>query len=121
MDRKEMIRQYKDRVQPMGVFRVHNTVDGKSLVGSSVDAPAFLNRERFQLKIGLHPNAELQADWNRLGAEAFEFELLDTVEQGDRSHADRMEDLAVLERLWLEKLSPYGTRGYNTEQTEKGE
>lgn len=114
-----MIREYKERPRPMGVFRVHNTADQKSFVDSSVDAPAALNRERFQLKAGLHPNAALQADWNRLGAEAFEFELLDSVGQEDRPDADRAADLAVLERLWLEKLSPYGTRGYNTEP--KGE
>jgi hypothetical protein len=119
MDRKRLIREYKERPKPMGVFRVTNRAEQRSLVGSSVDAPAALNRERFQLKAGLHPNAALQADWNRLGAEAFEFELLDSLDPSDRSDADRAEDLAVLERLWLEKLSPYGARGYNTEP--KGE
>ena len=115
MDRKKLIREYKERPRPMGVFRVLNKVEQKSYVGSSVDAPAALNRERFQLKAGLHANARLQADWKRLGAEAFEFEVLDSLEQKDGPPADPAAELLVLERLWLEKLSPYGDRGYNTE------
>jgi hypothetical protein len=115
MDRRRLTREYKERPKPMGVFRVYNAAEQKSFVGSSVDAPAALNRERFQLKNGLHANAALQADWRRLGAEAFEFELLDRLEASDSPAVDPLADLVVLERLWLDKLSPYGARGYNTE------
>lgn len=115
MDKKRLIREYKEKPKPMGVFRVLNAVEQRSLVGSSVDAPAALNRERFQLNAGLHPNARLQSDWNRLGAQSFQFELLDSLDPSDQSHTDRVADLVVLERLWMERLSPYGPRGYNTE------
>lgn len=114
MDRKSLVRDYKQRPRPMGVYRVLNAAEQRSLVAASVDAPAAINRDRFQLRAGLHQNAPLQADWNRLGEEAFAFEILDSVDAGERSDQERTDDLAVLEHLWLEKLSPYGARGYNT-------
>ncbi|MGE0455336.1 MAG: GIY-YIG nuclease family protein [Vicinamibacteria bacterium] len=97
----------------MGVFRVHNTVSDKSFVGSSRDLPSVLNRERFWLNGGGHPNRALQEDWNRHGPGAFVFETLDTLSPGERSDSELADDLALLERLWLEKLTPYGDRGYN--------
>jgi len=116
MDRKTLIRQYKETPRPMGVFRVHNTADDRSLVGTSRDLPSMLNRQRFQLDHGSHPNRALQEDWNRLGQEAFVLEVLDTLDPADRSESDLVDDLAVLEQLWLDKLLPYGARGYNTER-----
>ena len=77
MDRKSLIRQYKETRRPMGVYRVRNTVNGKSLIGASADLPARLNRIRAQLGMGRHPIQDLQQDWNNLGPEAFEFEVID--------------------------------------------
>ena len=113
MDRKARIREYKETPRPMGVYRVRNTVNGKSLVGTSVDLPAIVNRQRVQLKMGSHSNRTLQKEWNDLGSEAFEFEILDTLEPPDRPDYDPTDDLRVLEEMWLEKLSPFDDRGYN--------
>jgi hypothetical protein len=115
MDRKELIRQYKETPRPIGVFRVHNTIADKSFVGSSRDLPSMLNRQRFQLIHGGHPNHALQHDWNRLGPDAFVFEVLDTLKPCERPDWDPTDDLRVLEQLWLDKLRPYGERGYNAE------
>jgi len=84
----------------MGVFRVHNTVADKSLVGVTRDLPSMLNRQRFQLSHGSHPNRPLQEDWNRLGPEAFAFEVLDTLSPPEGPGADTDEDLRLLEHLW---------------------
>ena len=113
MDRKALIRQYKETRRPIGVFRVRNTVNGKSLVGASTDVPSMLNRQRAQLQMSVHANRTLQNDWNVLGSEAFEFEVLDTLTPPERADWDPSEDLRVLEELWLERLSPFGDRGYN--------
>jgi hypothetical protein len=83
-DRKELIRRYKETPRPAGVYRVRNLVSGKSLLGSSPDLPAILNRERFQLDAGLHPDKELQKDWRELGPNAFAFETLDRLERPAR-------------------------------------
>jgi hypothetical protein len=120
MDRKTLTRQYKEGSRPIGVFRVRNVVDDRSLVGASVDLPSMLNRQRFQLASGGHPNRQLQEDWNRLGAGAFEFVILDTLERREEPGWDPGEELRQLEELWLEKLSPYGERGYNPRPTSRG-
>jgi hypothetical protein len=119
-DRKALTRQYKEGERPIGVFRVHNTVEDRSFVGASPDLPAMLNRQRFQLASGGHPNRRLQQDWNRLGAEAFAFEVLDTLERSEAPGWDPREDLRQLEQLWLEKLEAYGERGYNALPRSRG-
>jgi len=112
--RKELIRAYKEAPRPMGVYRVRNTANGKSLIGSWRDVRARLNRQKAELKLGIHKNAELLADWRNYGPDAFVFEILDTLEPQDDPYYDPREDLQVLEALWLEKLQPYGDAGYNT-------
>ena len=117
MDRKERIRAYKETERPMGVFRVYNAANGKSFVGSSNDLPAMLNRQRFQLELGSHPNRELQRDWNECGADTFVIEVLDTLESSEESQTSRLDELRILEQMWLERLEPYGERGYNRPPT----
>jgi hypothetical protein len=112
-DRKAQIRAYKESPRTMGIFEVRNTVSGKRLIGSATDVPAMLNRQRAQLRLGAHPNAQLQADWNTLGADAFAFDVLDVLAPPDDPAYDPRPDLDVLQALWLEKLTPFGERGYH--------
>ncbi|AHG89402.1 LuxR family transcriptional regulator [Gemmatirosa kalamazoonensis] len=113
MTRKDLVRRYKETRRPMGVYRVRNLRDGRSLVGQSVDLPSVLNRERTQLTFGGHRNEALQRDWNALGPDAFAFEILDTLEVPEgKPEYDPADDLRVLLALWLERLEPYDERGY---------
>jgi len=105
MDRKAKIRAYKETPRPMGVFRVRNVVSGRWLIGRSVDLPAALNRQRAQLRLGGHTNRALQADWNELGAEAFAFDVLDTLTRSDAPGYDPADDLRALEAMWEERLT----------------
>jgi hypothetical protein len=105
MDRKELKRRYKETPRPAGVYRILNTRTGRTLVGTSVDAPAMLNRQRLQLRTDGHPNRSLQRDWNAGGADAFTFEVLDTLTPRDEPGFDLHEELRLLEQLWLEKLN----------------
>jgi hypothetical protein len=104
MDRRELKRQYRETPRPAGVYRIRNTRSGKTLIGTSVDAPAMLNRQRAQLRTGGHPNRTLQQDWTADGADAFVFEVLDTLTPRDEPASDMAEELRLLEQLWLEKL-----------------
>lgn len=113
MDKRELKQQYKETEHPAGVYRVWNKEGDRSLVGSSTNLPAILNRHRAELQIGGHRNAELQRDWNALGAAAFTFEVLDTLTPRHEPGYDAKEELRVLEQLWFERLQPYGERGYN--------
>ena len=113
-ERKELIRQYKEMPRAMGVYRVHNKTNGKSLVGSSRDVQGRLNRHLAQLKMKSHRNADLQRDWDGHGPDAFVFETLDVLAPPKEPNYDPTDDLCVLEDLWLQKLSPFGDKGYNT-------
>jgi len=105
MDRKELIRKYKETPRTAGVYRVVHTDSGRALVGASVDAPSMLNRHRAQLRMGGHPKPELQKAWDAEGQDAFVFELLDTLEPSDDPDYDPKEDLQTLEGLWADKLA----------------
>ena len=113
MDRKAAIREYKDSHRPMGVYQIRNTVNGKVWIDSSTNVPAKFNRYRLQLDAGSHVSSTLQADWNEFGPDAFEFEMLEPLEPRSDLSYDYASDLEVLEDLWLEKLEPYGDKGYN--------
>jgi hypothetical protein len=103
-DRRELTRQYKETPRPAGVYRVQHRSSGRILLGSSVDAPAMLNRIRAQLRMKGHPNRTLQRDWNTDGPDAFEFEVIDLLAPSTTPTADPTDDLAMLEALWREKL-----------------
>jgi len=113
MDRKELIREYRETPKPMGVIRIRNTTNGKALVEATRNIPALFNRHRATLRMGGHPNKDLAADWKTDGEQAFAFEVLDTLEAPDRADYDPTTDLRVLEDLWLEKLQPFVPDGYN--------
>jgi hypothetical protein len=113
-DRKKQLKQdYVQGSRPAGVFQIRNTLNEKVFVGSSTNVPGTFNRHEFQLKAGGHPNKKLQADWNELGAEKFAFEVLEEIKPQEIPNYDLKADLVFFEDLWLEKLAPYGERGYN--------
>jgi len=113
--RKEIIRAYKERKKPAGVFQVKNTVNGKILLGSSLNLEGVFNSNRFKLSSGGHPNRELQKEWNLYGPEKFVFETLEVVRETDDPNFNLEDELTLLEQIWLEKLQPFGDGGYNTD------
>lgn len=117
--KKDLIREYKQRIAPMGVFRVTNSANGKILVGSSKSLDTKFNSILFQLRIGRFPNPALQADFETCGEAAFSYEIVDTLEPKDDPLYNYDDDLKTLEELWLDKLRPYGEKGYNVEKLRK--
>jgi hypothetical protein len=111
--RKALIRQYKETPRIMGVGVVRNLASGKSLVVAGRDLPSRLNRHRAELRLNAHSVEALQSDWNAQGADAFAFEVLDTITPSKQPDYDPTSDLQTLELLWLEKLSPFAPAGYN--------
>ena len=111
--RKELNREYQERPRPAGVFQVKNTVNGKVLLGSSLNLDGALNGHQFMLKIGSHRNKELLADWNEYGADKFVFEILEEVRVRDDPNFNLGDELTLLEMIWLEKIQPFGEKGYN--------
>lgn len=112
-ERKKLLKQqYKLEGRTPGIFRVRNLVTEKAFLGSALDLNGPLNRIRFQLELGNYRNPELQADYKRLGPEAFAFEILDHVEPEGRSGEDLEVELEALEAKWAPTLDPANT--YNT-------
>ncbi len=105
----------------MGVFQIVNKANGKVFIDSSNNVPGKINRHKFALNHGSHASKSLQADWNEFGADAFEFETIETVEPRDDPNYDYKTDLEFLEDLWLEKLEPYGDKGYNEKKKTREE
>ncbi len=106
-------RKYKENPPPPGIYKITNRANGKILVGKGMDVQGKLNGQRAQLRMGGHRNPDLQQDWNRFGADAFAFEVIDYLQPSTDPLQDTRKDLDALEQLWLAKLEPYGEKGYN--------
>lgn len=112
-DKKQLKRNYQQSTRPMGVFLIRNNVNDKVFLGVSLNLDGVINRHKFQLKAGVHANKALQADWNTLGSSNFAFEIIDELTPSQDPGRDYHQELELLEKLWLEKLAPFGERGYN--------
>lgn len=112
-DQKRLKQDYKQGRREAGVFQIRNTSDGKVFVVAALDLPGAVNRHRFELQMGGHMNKRLQADWNELGADRFAFEVLDQFVPREGPDAEARAELDTLRDLWLERLQPFGDRGYN--------
>ncbi|MBK8822872.1 MAG: GIY-YIG nuclease family protein [Anaerolineales bacterium] len=111
--RKDIHREYKERSIPAGVYQVKNKINGRILLGSSLNLEGPLNRHKFMLKIGSHTNKALQKDWDEFGPDGFVFEILEEVKIKDDPNFNLKDELTLLEQIWLEELQPFGERGYN--------
>lgn len=89
--RREAIAAYKEQKVRQGVFAVRCTATGQAWLGLSRNLDAQQNSIWFGLRQGSHRNKALQAAWNAHGEPAIE--------------------LAVLEVVDTEKLSPYLRQG----------
>jgi hypothetical protein len=111
--RQEIKREYKERKKPAGIFQIKNTANGKMLLGSSLNLEGPLNSAKFMLGIGSHKNEALQRDWNVFGADTFVFEILEVVNVKDDPDFCLEDELTLMEQIWIERLQPFGERGYN--------
>lgn len=101
--REELKRAYRERPPAAGVFAVRCLATGRVLLGASRNPQGSLNGIRFQLEQRVYrTHPALQADFTRLGAAQFSFEVLDLLEPKEGEDPD--EALAALEALWREKL-----------------
>ncbi|MFI8685946.1 GIY-YIG nuclease family protein [Rossellomorea sp. NPDC077527] len=114
MDRKrELKQQYKETPVEAGIFQIKNGQNNKIYIGSTKNLRT-LNGIKFMLENnGFTTSKALQTEWKQFGKEAFTFELLEKLKKNDDPFVTEKEALAELEEKWLEKVQPYGERGYN--------
>jgi group I intron endonuclease len=91
-----------------GIYRISNLVNGHHYVGSGISIEGRWKTHRHRLRKGNHHSIALQRAWDKHGADAFEFVVIETVE--DRSK------LIEREQIWINNLRSYGN-GYNASPT----
>ena len=68
------------RVKPSsGVYAIRNKLNGKLYIGSSCKIECRFSGHKSLLKSGTHSNDRLQSEFNRYGIEAFQFSILELV------------------------------------------
>jgi hypothetical protein len=120
-DKKQLKKNYRQRARRMGVFLIRNNLSDKVFLGSGLDLHGVINRHKFQLSREIHPNKSLQADWVKLGSDNFSFEIVDELTPREDVDLDHRKELTFLEDLWLERLQPFGERGYNERKLSRAE
>jgi hypothetical protein len=108
--RKELQEEYKRLKSYMGVIQITNKVNGKIYVDSYPNLKNKWLTLKDQLDTGRFANAQLQKEWKELGADAFTYEVLQQKDSGEIT--DMRWELKQILKPWLEKLQPYGDRGY---------
>jgi len=79
--RKQSIQEFKERKSLLGAYAVRCTATGKVWVGVSRNLEATKNGCWFVLRNGLHLDRPLQEEWNAHGEPAFQYEILDGLEE----------------------------------------
>lgn len=113
MDRKkELKQQYKEMKTQGGVFQIRNLKNQKVFV-DSIPNLKMKTGKLMLLRSGGYKNRQLQEDWNQFGEDAFVFEVLEVLEEKADGFFDKADELKKLKTKWIEKLQPFGERGYN--------
>lgn len=113
IDKKQIIKDYKQQRQPAGVYAVHNMVDNIMYIGTSKNLPAVLKRFEFTMKMGSFPFQQLVDDYKRLGADNFDIKVIDELNVKDETEKELDVELLSLEEMWIEKLKAEGVGFYN--------
>ena len=92
----------------MGIYAIRDRASGHRLLGASRNVHVALNRARFELRMGMHADPVLQAEWNRNGVDGLAFEVLDLVKERDNTEFDYASELKALEQIHreLQGLAP---------------
>ena len=107
--RKELTSDYKQTRREAGVYRLLNSVNGKSLIGSSLDLASVKSKLDFARTTNSTGvlGYQLKPDMQQFGVDAFELEILEVLAvTPEMTDAQIRSDLATLEELWRERYEP---------------
>ena len=113
-DRKKELKQmFKETPIEAGIYKIKNTVNGKSFIASTRNFKT-LNGVTFMLESGGHSNKALQAEWTEFGRDAFRIDILEKLKKDNEDpYFNEKEELGKLEEKWLENIQPFGENGYH--------
>ena len=86
--RKQLVAEYQQQKREMGIYEIVNLDTGRRYIASSLTLETVWGKEQFMLVMGSHTNAGLQQDWNRQGADSFEFHIREVLKIGDEVRKD---------------------------------
>lgn len=100
--------EYKERgnASKNGVYRIHNTINGRQYFGSCKQFKRRYLGHKNALLANRHANCFLQADFNKYGADVFVFEVVEVIE-GTR------EDRLAREQVYVSEFFDGGVMCYN--------
>lgn len=117
--RKELQELAKEMKVEAGVYQIKNTKNGKLFIQTSRNIKS-TGTQFMQLEMGRSPFQDLQREFNEFGRDAFTIEVLEVLEEPKEGPFDLNDALKKLKERWLERLQPYGERGYHTRPVKKG-
>ena len=104
-DRRTMQQEYRERTVVGGVYAIKNKVNGKVLIESAQNLQAAVNKYEFSMKMDSCVNMKIQRDFAECGKEAFELEVLESIEKKDtQTDKEFASDVKLLEELWKERF-----------------
>jgi hypothetical protein len=102
-DKKEAIRKFKEQKTLLGAFAVRCTASRRVWVGASLNLGTQKNSIWFALRLGKHLDKSLQEEWNVHGEPAFEYEILEALD--DDVHPLQVADLLKQKKShWIAQL-----------------
>src|SRR2546426_727658 len=104
MNKKEAIKEFKNRKIPRGIFVVRCTQTGDAWVDSARDLGAAKNGIWHFLRHGDHHNPAMQKAWNQHGEESFQFEIVEKLDD-DLAAIGLNDALKERKLYWIAALS----------------
>ena len=101
--RKEAIRPFKERKSLPGTYAIRCIASGRVWVGVSKNLHATKNGCWFCLRNGSHYDKMLQQEWTELGELAFQFEILESLEE-DVHPLETDDRLKEMKSRWTARL-----------------
>lgn len=100
-----------------GVYGIHNLIDRKVYIGSTLDLRNRIRKHHEMLRAGRHQNRYMQNAWNKHGADAFRFKIHETAWLPGLDY-----QLRLVEQQLLEKFRSTDRRyGYNLSLSTTGQ
>ena len=102
--RKAAIRDFKEKKPSIGVYAIRSSVSMHVWVGTSRNLEAMKNSCWFQLRNKLHREKSLQEKWDAQGETAFEYEILDRLDE-DVQALNVDDQLKSKKQNWVVRLN----------------
>ena len=108
-ERKEAARKFKELKPRRGVYAVRCTATARTWVGSTLNLDSTKNRFWLGLRMGGHPDKSIQLEWNTHGEAAFEYEILEVLDE-DLPALLLGDAMKERRRHWIERLGAHATQ-----------